>query len=92
MSEQSQKQEMQDAKKEERIPKCLSCNHELRQIIQTQYVYVEWTQILIKNRYEKMDSRGDANAPTHRCTECTCEHRDWDFLDENSKADLGVNF
>jgi hypothetical protein len=33
MSDKTQKQEMQDAKKENRIPKCISCNHDLKTIL-----------------------------------------------------------
>ena len=92
MSDKSQKQEMQDAKTENRIPKCLSCNHELYAIIQTQYDYIDWTWDEAIERYEKINSHGDADAPTHTCDECPCEHQNWDFLDDNSESDLGVSF
>ncbi len=34
----------------------------------------------------------DADAPVHDCKECPCDCQEWDFLDENSKSDIGVAF
>lgn len=94
MSAKSQKQEMQDAQNKKRIPKCVSCNHKLLEISQTQYDYIDWIWNEATGRYKKTDSHGDADKPRHNChvKDCPCEYQDWEFLDENSEADLGVSF
>lgn len=91
MSDKSQKQEMQDAKKENRIPKCLSCNHDIKCIIQRQDEVISWEWDNEQKRFIKGEN-GSADTPFHECDKCMCEDKDWDFLDENSKADLGVSF
>jgi len=91
MSDKSQKQEMQNAQKEHRIPKCLSCNHDIKCVIQRQDEVISWEWDDEEKRFIK-DCSGSADTPIHECTECMCEDEDWNFLDENSEANLGVAF
>lgn len=91
MPSKSQKQEMLDAKKENRIPKCISCNHDITCVILRQDEIISWEWDNEKKRFIK-DYSCSADTPIHECIKCMCEDENWDFLDENSKADLGVNF
>ena len=90
----SQSMEMRDAEKENRVPICIACNHEVRSIIQTQYEYIDWSYSKNSKSYVKGGYDGDSEKPVHDCKEkgCACEYQTWDFLDENSKCDLGVAF
>jgi len=91
MSDKTQKQEMQDAKKENRIPKCISCNHDLKTILIRQDEQISWEWDEDKKTYIK-NTDGSSDTSLHDCDECMCEYEDWDFLDENSAVDLGVFF
>ncbi len=92
MTDKPQSQEMQNAKNENRIPKCTSCNHEIHKIIQTQQDYIDWSWNDKTHQYYKGDYDGTADKPVHDCKECTCQYGTWDFLDENSDVCLGVAF
>ena len=80
--------EFQEAREEGRQPVCISCNEPIETIRQHQNEYIDWNWDEEKKRFVKAPETGHAEKPY--CLNCNYE--DWDFLDQNSEVDMGVDF
>lgn len=86
---QDQAEEMQMALKEERQPRCINCEQLLDNITQIQYEYIVWTwNDKLKRFVKDNDDGGDSDKPA--CGKCG--NKDYEYLDQESGATMGVNY
>ena len=91
----TQRQEILDAQKEKRIPKCICCNHDLRHITVAKNDYIDWMWDESAGRYQKDECEDEVlDKPNHKCHEenCGCEYATWDFIDDDIDTSLGLVF
>ena len=83
-----QSHEMKLALTENRQPRCINCNQLLDNITQTQYDHISWTWNNKLKRFVKDDNEGDSDKPA--CGKCG--NKDYEYLDQESGADIGVEY
>ena len=77
----TQRQEILDAQKEKRIPKCICCNHDIEAIVEVENNHFTWEFDVFTGGYKRAEGHEETlDMPYHECHEdCECEYATWDF-------------